>query len=270
MQLRDAMLERSPNLSPNRIADTLYNEWKDSLLVEARQRVAFNLIEKFDAFCREHNAEYFAIAGTLEGAIAYGGFIPGNNKLEVGMLRKEFLKLKKAYEEATNPSGNEEVAQKNSKAATISDNTKDEENPEDTEDSGILYRMTCTERTDNYRVYEPADSNGLGFELITTVDDDDQMMRLQPLVIAIKTRGPPFDNGDSVVLDAEQFIRVPVSPTPRRRSNIRYLSPVKIQRLAHSMRNRKNKICVLLHDDFTLSFLITKSSSPDVSRWSWR
>ena len=178
------MLERSPNLSPNRIADTLYNEWKDSLLVEARQRVAFNLIEKFDAFCREHNAEYFAIAGTLEGAIAYGGFIPGNNKLEVGMLRKEFLKLKKAYEEATNPSGNEEVAQKNSKAATISDNTKDEENPEDTEDSGILYRMTCTERTDNYRVYEPADSNGLGFELITTVDDDDQMMRLQPLVIA--------------------------------------------------------------------------------------
>lgn len=48
----------------------------------------------FDSFCREHNLRYYAIGGTLLGAMRHGGFIPWDDDIDLGMPRPDYEKLK--------------------------------------------------------------------------------------------------------------------------------------------------------------------------------
>ena len=98
--INEALQERAPHISPQRIAKTLYAQRKDSAAAAARQAVAYRLLGAFDSFCSEHGIEYFAIANTLVGATVYGDFIPGSSMVELGMRRSEYLKLEEAYNDA--------------------------------------------------------------------------------------------------------------------------------------------------------------------------
>ncbi len=57
-----------------------------------------NLYEEFRKICIRHNLTYYAISGTLLGAVRHNGFIPWDDDIDVGLSRnsyEEFLKYAK-------------------------------------------------------------------------------------------------------------------------------------------------------------------------------
>lgn len=50
-------------------------------------------LKAFTAFCKEHNLTYFAIGGTLLGAVRHNGFIPWDDDVDVAMPRADYDKL---------------------------------------------------------------------------------------------------------------------------------------------------------------------------------
>lgn len=48
----------------------------------------------FDAFCKEHDLRYYAIGGTILGAMRHQGFIPWDDDIDLGMPRSDYEKLK--------------------------------------------------------------------------------------------------------------------------------------------------------------------------------
>lgn len=53
------------------------------------------LFERFDLVCKNHNINYFIIAGTLLGAVRHHEMIPWDNDIDVGILEEDLEKLQK-------------------------------------------------------------------------------------------------------------------------------------------------------------------------------
>lgn len=58
------------------------------------QLCLLDTLKWFDAFCRERNLRYYAIGGTLLGALRHEGFIPWDDDIDLGMPRPDYEKLK--------------------------------------------------------------------------------------------------------------------------------------------------------------------------------
>ena len=55
----------------------------------------------FDLFCRENNLRYYAIGGTMLGAMRHNGFIPWDDDIDLGMPRSDYEKLRQLSKKLT-------------------------------------------------------------------------------------------------------------------------------------------------------------------------
>ena len=56
-------------------------------------QVELELLEKFIQVCNKYKIQYFITAGSLLGVVRHGGFIPWDDDIDIGMLRKDYNKL---------------------------------------------------------------------------------------------------------------------------------------------------------------------------------
>ncbi len=76
------------------MSDVGYTMTPDEL--RSVQLIELELLCEVDRICRKNNIQYRIVAGTLLGAVRHGGFIPWDDDADVGFLRNEYEKFKKA------------------------------------------------------------------------------------------------------------------------------------------------------------------------------
>ena len=67
-------------------------EISDTQMIQLR-KVELNILRNFIEVCDKLNVSYFAIQGTLLGAVRHHGFIPWDDDIDVGMLREDYNKF---------------------------------------------------------------------------------------------------------------------------------------------------------------------------------
>lgn len=67
--------------------------------MSAYKKCALNILIDFDKFLKSRGIKYSLEGGTLLGAIRHAGFIPWDDDIDIGLNRKEFLKLLKVIDE---------------------------------------------------------------------------------------------------------------------------------------------------------------------------
>ena len=78
------------------------DEIRCEYLVDKKQKqvwkVELDMVSIVDRICKEHNIKYFAICGTMLGAVRHKGFIPWDDDIDLGMLREDYNRFVKYAE----------------------------------------------------------------------------------------------------------------------------------------------------------------------------
>lgn len=67
------------------------------------QTLEIEILKEIDRICRKHDIKYFLAGGTLLGQLRYGGPIPWDDDLDIGMLREDYDKFKSVVEQELGP-----------------------------------------------------------------------------------------------------------------------------------------------------------------------
>lgn len=62
-------------------------------LLRRQQMKMLAMVKELDRICRKYDIPYFLYGGTLLGAVRHNGFIPWDDDLDVGLLRKDYQRL---------------------------------------------------------------------------------------------------------------------------------------------------------------------------------
>ena len=83
------------NETNRRLFNTLYldHELQPSPLLDKFHVLCLELIKFIDNVCTKHEIEWMIEGGTFLGAIRHGGFIPWDDDMDCGMIRKDYLKF---------------------------------------------------------------------------------------------------------------------------------------------------------------------------------
>ena len=129
--------------------------------LNAIKKLELEIIKEIDRICKENNIQYFLVGGSLLGAIRHNGFIPWDDDLDIGMLRKDFEKFrsicpsvlnnKYAYQSFQNEPNShyifDKIRLKNTWFSTKFSNKFDIEN-------GIFVDILVYDKTSNYRIQQ--------------------------------------------------------------------------------------------------------------------
>ena len=69
------------------------------LSLQEIKEIEFDLLNVFDAYCKEKNIKYFLSNGTLLGAVKYKGFIPWDDDIDVLVPREDYDRLIATFED---------------------------------------------------------------------------------------------------------------------------------------------------------------------------
>ena len=76
---------------------------KQQRFIEELHQYDLEALKAFDKFCKEQGLRYFAIGGTLLGAVRHKGFIPWDDDIDVGMPRPDYDRLISLVEKFPKP-----------------------------------------------------------------------------------------------------------------------------------------------------------------------
>lgn len=67
--------------------------------IDELRKLQMQILDYVDAFCRENGIKYTISGGTLLGAVRHGGYIPWDDDMDIQMLRDEYVKFTKIWNE---------------------------------------------------------------------------------------------------------------------------------------------------------------------------
>ncbi len=64
------------------------------------QLLALRILCEFDQICKENSINYWVMGGTIIGSVRHKGFIPWDDDVDIGMMRKDYDKLKEVLKDS--------------------------------------------------------------------------------------------------------------------------------------------------------------------------
>lgn len=73
----------------------LNEEERDGFLIPEMMKRAWAtqmyVLSEYDRVCKKYNLTYYALAGTMLGAVRHGGYIPWDDDIDIGMMREDYM-----------------------------------------------------------------------------------------------------------------------------------------------------------------------------------